>query len=872
MKKLLLMDGNNVMFRAYYATAAMGNLMRNKNGFPTNMVYGFINIYTKFIKDGYTHIVVAFDKGSNTRRHKAYKDYKAGRAEVDEELFMQIPYIHKFLEANNVHYFLSDEFEADDIISTMHKKYYDEFDEIDVLSNDNDLFQLISDHSFQLYSKQKETVKYSIESLYQDKGIYPRQIPDYKGLIGDNSDNLKGVDGIGPKTAAKLLSEFDTLENIYDHINDIKGKNQEKLLKDKETAFFTKKMATLAPEFEFSESLDDFKVIEPNYELLKDLYTELDFQSLLKKIPRDKIKIDFNYKIIDNPFEIDRILKTDEIEYLYLENLRENYHISEKIGFGLSNSLGNFYIPYDVALSSFSFTMFLSDKNSLKVVHDYKKMYVSLLYDSITLDGIVFDTLLSSYLINPDLTKEDFTSISVFYGYTDILSDEEVYGKKDKEILPLIDIYAMHIAKKAMALSIIKEVELKELEENDQMSLLTDVEIPFSKVLGDMEYTGLRVDTDALMNYENDLLDELDELEKTIYSYAGHSFNISSPKQLGVVLFDELGLYCVKKTKTGYSTDQETLNYIKNDHPIINQILRYRMLYKLETTYVIGVKDAIKIKGDNHIHTIYKQALTDTGRLSSTEPNLQNLPIRNKEAREFRKIFIPEDNSYLLSSDYSQIELRVLASMSNDERLKEAFINGEDIHEATAKAILKKNEVTKEERSKAKAVNFGIIYGISPWGLSNDIGISMSEAKEFIDLYHNTFKDILPFSNSLIEFAEKNGYVKTLFNRRRYIRDIGASNHNIREFAKRTAMNSPIQGTAADILKIAMIKLDDALRKNYLHSKLVLTIHDEVVLNVLKDEIDQTKKITEDVLQGAVMLNVPLKVETEYGDTLYEAK
>ena len=872
MKKFLIIDGNNVMFRAYYATAATNNLMRNKNGFATNMIYGFINIYTKVINDGYTHVAVAFDKGSKTRRHILYQDYKAGRAVTPDELIAQIPYIHRFLDCMNVHYYLSEDYEADDIISSINKKFKNTFDEVDVLSNDNDLFQLISSNSYQLYTKQKEQIKYSTKTLKEEKGITPEQVPDFKGLIGDKSDNLLGVSGIGPVTASKLLNEYKTLEGIYENIDNLTEKNRENLLKDKEQALFTKMMATLDPTFSFSETEDDFLVKEPNYEALKDMYVELDFNSFLRKLPKEKIKIEFTYKVVDDPFSLEDYIKNDEINYLCLETLRENYHVSEKIGFGLTNSLGSIFIPYEVAISSFSFSLFLGDSSIKKAVYDYKKMYVALLSDNIILDGIVFDALLASYLINPDLTKDDFSLISSHFGYAGMESDESVYGKTGKEALPFLETYSEHIAKKSFVLSIIHNLELKELEENEQLPLLNDIEIPFSRVLGDMEYQGLRVNEKALDEYEKVLLDELKELEKNIYNLAGHEFNILSPKQLGTVLFEELGLRSSKKTKTGYSTDSSVLEEIKYLNPIVEYVLRYRMLSKLEGTYVTGVRNALKEKNDGHIHTIYRQALTDTGRLSSTEPNLQNLPIRNTEASEFRKIFIPEDNSYLLSSDYSQIELRVLAHLSGDTALINAFSNGEDIHEATAKAIYKKDTVTKEERRSAKAINFGIVYGISTWGLSNDIGISIAQASAFINKYHETFPGILPFTNSLIKFAEENGYVKTLFNRRRYIRDINSANYNMREFSKRTAMNAPIQGTAADILKLAMVSLDKNIRKNMLHAKMILTIHDEIVLNVPKEEIDKTKELVEKTMTSVLSLKVPLLVESNYGLTLYEAK
>ena len=872
MKKLLLVDGNNVMFRAYFATASVGNLMRNQKGFPTNMVYGFINIYTKAISDGYTHIAVAFDKGKQTRRHKLYADYKGGRQKTPTELLDQIPYVQKYLEAMNVHFYMSDDYEADDIVGALANHFYAYFDEIDVLSNDNDLFQLIKPKEYQLYTRQKETTKYDEKTLYDEKGITPSQIPDYKALIGDSSDNLKGVDGIGPVTAASLLQKYHDIDGIYSSIDAITGKTRDKLVQGKESAYFTKMMATLDTSFRFDEKEDDFKIQDPNLSKLTALYTELDFNSLLKKMPKPEIKADFSYKIVDDPYALKDVIDDANINYLILEIFGENYHTASKIGFGLSNSLGSFYIPYETAIASFDFIMFLGDETIKKAVYDYKEMYEVLFSDGVILSGVMFDLLLASYLINPDLTKDDFAIISSHFGYNEMEYDETIYGKGAKEALPFIDIYSSHIAKKAFVISITYELAIKEVTENGQLSLLNDIEIPLSRTLAKMEYVGLRVDPQALDDYEKGLLGEMKDIETSIYQDAGHEFNILSPKQLGTVLFDELGLKSSKKTKTGYSTDSTVLESLSFYHPIIDKILRYRMLSKLEGTYVLGVRSAITVKGDNHIHTIYKQALTDTGRLSSIEPNLQNLPYRNEESREFRKVFIPEDGAYLMSSDYSQIELRVLAHMADETNMIKAFINGEDIHEATAKAILKKDSVTKEERRSAKAVNFGIVYGMTTWGLSTDMGISPKEAEAFIKKYHEAFPKILPFTDSLVKEAENQGYVTTIFNRRRYIRDIMSENYNLREFSKRTAMNAPIQGSAADILKLAMVKLDQAIEENYLHAKLILTIHDEVVLNVPKEEIEKVKDLTEKVMTSVVALKVPLTVETSYGVNLFEAK
>ena len=559
MKKFLIIDGNNVMFRAYFATASMGNLMRNTKGFPTNMVYGFINIFNKVIQDDYTHVAVAFDAGSKTRRHKLYKDYKAGRQVTPMELIDQIPYIMKYLDAMNVKYYSSNDYEADDIVATIANKYYKDFDEIDVLSNDNDLFQLIKPNEIQLYQKQKEQVKYDEKYLFEDKGITPSQIPDFKALIGDKSDNLMGVEGIGPVTAAKLLQKYNNLDGIYEHIDEITGKNKERLIEGKESAYFTLMMAKLDPTFDFSEKEDDFIIKDPDLEKLSELYTELDFNSFLKKLPKASIKATFKYEIKDDPFSLSEIIDNDGMNFLYLEVLGENYHVSPQVGFALTNSIGTFFIPYETAITSFDFSLFLSDLNIKKCVYDYKKMYVSLLKDNIQLEGVVFDELLAAYLINPELTKNDFSIISSHFGYSEVDIDENVYGKKGREQLPFLDVYSSHIAKKSFAMSLTYDLFLKDINDNDQYSLLVDIEIPLSKTLGKMEFQGLRVDPVVLSEYHINLEQELKEIEEDIYNDATHKFNILSPKQLGIVLFEELGLKASKKNKTGYSTDSVSL-------------------------------------------------------------------------------------------------------------------------------------------------------------------------------------------------------------------------------------------------------------------------------------------------------------------------
>ena len=870
MKKLLLVDGNNVMFRAYYATATTGFLMRTSKGVFTNMLYGFINILTKEYPD-FTHIAVSFDKGSHTFRHQMSKEYKAQRAKTPDELISQIPLVYKYLDLMNIKHFSLDEFEADDIIGSLSKKFINDFDEIDILSNDNDLFQLIGDNVYQLYTKNKEVIKMDKDKLYEEKKVYPIQIPDYKGLIGDNSDNLKGIEGIGPVTASKLLNEYQTLENIFLHIDEIKGKTKEKLESGKEEGLFTKKMATIIRDVDIDVSVDDLELKNDISIELLDFYKEMEFYSFLNKNKEviQKEEAPFEYKIIDSPFDLKEILKDNSS--LIIEYFGDNYHKSEVLGFGLSNEIGNYFIPFDMVFNSFDLSLYLSDDNIHKNVFNLKAIESILNDNNLSIRGVSFDLLTASYILDSDKGYEDMSLIVQNYDKT-VESLEDIYGKGVKKAIPDKEIYSKYAAKKAYILKELKEEVERKIKENNQEYILYQVEMPLSYTLAHMENKGIKVSEKELLEYKESIEEEIKEIEELIYATVGHEFNILSPKQLGDILFNELNLPTNKKTKNGYSTSKEVLESLEGFHPVVSLVLRYRTLTKLHSTYVLGILDSMKMKNDNHIHTIYTQTLTATGRLSSIEPNLQNIPIRYLEGKLLRRVFIPEDNAYLLSCDYSQIELRVLAHMAKESKLIEAFKNGEDIHSSTAKLIFNKNYITEEDRRKAKAVNFGIIYGISAWGLSEDVKISAYEAKNFIENYHKAFPNIKVFMDKCIEEAKENGYVSTLFNRRRYIPDINSSVYMMREFAKRVAMNAPIQGTAADIIKIAMVRLEKELLNGKYKSYIVLQIHDELVLNVYEDELEEVKNLTEKVMKEAFVSEVPLDIHLSYGKNLYDSK
>ena len=862
MEKIILVDGNNLLFRSYYATAYNGNFMKNSKGFPTNALFGFSNMINKIIlEEKPTYILVAFDKGK-TFRHEKYSEYKAGRIEMPDELRLQFPIAKKLLELMGIKYYEIENYEADDIIGTFSKFCDNTKYTGTIISSDKDLLQLITDSVDIKLLKSKDYIRYNPESFYEEYKIKPINIIDLKSLMGDSSDNIKGVKGIGEKTALKLLQEYKTLNGIYENIDKISGKTKEKLIDGKNDAYISYELATIVTNVPIEISIDDIKY-RGNQAGLNDLYEELEFYSFLKK---DKVE-----KEITKPFDVKIIKNIGEINVegdcaVYLEILGTNYHNSKILGMGVYNENSSIYIPLEILKQQPDFLL----KNN-KYTYDIKKTYVSFKWNNINIDNINYDAMIAGYLLDYNV-KDDIAYLANQFDY-DIPFYENIYGKNNKLSEPNnIDIIAYNSVLKAKFIYETYNIFNEKLNNENMIELFNDIEIPLSYTLGDMEYNGVYVDKEILNQMGIEIKNKIFEVEKNIYEIVGHEFNISSPQQLGTVLFEELNLPSKKKGKTGYSTAADVLNKLVDKHPIINMIIEYRMLTKLYNTYIEGLISSIH--PDGKVHTIYTQTLTRTGRLSSIEPNLQNIPIRYEYGKLIRKAFLPSPNSLILSSDYSQIELRVLAHMANVEALIDAFNNDIDIHTKTASDIFNVpiSEVTKSMRRIAKAVNFGIIYGISGYGLSENLGISTKEASNFIEQYLNTYPGIKTYMDETIKKAHENKYVKTLFNRKRNIPELDNKNYMIRSGAERIALNTPIQGTSADIIKIAMVEASKKLKKNNMKTKMILQVHDELIFDVFKDELDMVKEIVKETMEGVCKMSVPLKVDIEVGTDWYDAK
>ena len=851
MEKIVMVDGNNLMFRSYYATAYSGGLMRNSKGFPTNALYGFSNMINKIItEEKPNYIVVAFDKGK-TFRHEKYDFYKDGRSETPDELKIQFPKAKEMLDGMGIKYYDIDGFEADDIIGTF-AKYCNEDDNYDglIVSSDKDLLQLISPHVQIKLLKQKDYIKYNEKTFKDEWGIDPINIIDLKALMGDSSDNIPGVSGIGEKTALKLLREYKTLDGVYENLDKIKGSMHSKLVEDKDKAYMSYEIATIYTSVPMDINISDIKY-QGNNNKLKDVYEELEFYSMLKNMNSIKEE-ELNYRVIDSLDEVN----IDEDTAIYLELDNDNYHLAKIIGMGVYNKNTALYITGEVLKDN---PKFLTKVNIY--TYDSKKVFVSFKNNNIKIDNVVFDTALASYLLEYN-TKDDIAYLANSLGYNIPFKD-----KKDKEI----NIKAI-ILKAKFIYETKKQFE-EELMNKGLYDLFKDVEMPLSIVLADMEYTGFNVDKNILAKMGEDIKIKIELISRDIYNYAGCEFNIASTKTLGDILFEKLCIATnVKKGKTGYSTAQDVLVKLRDKHPIIDLILEYRLLTKLYSTYIEGLINSIH--DDGKIHTIYTQTLTRTGRLSSIEPNLQNIPIRNEYGRLIRKAFLPSKDSVIVSADYSQIELRIFSCMANINSLKEAFLNDVDVHTKTASDLFKVpiEAVTKDMRRTAKAVNFGILYGISGFGLSENLNISPSTASKFIDDYYEMYPGIKDYKEKCIADARKLGYVKTMFGRIRTIEDINNKNYMIRSGAERIALNTPIQGTSADIIKIAMVKLFDEFNKNKLKSKMLVTVHDELVIDTVKDELDIVSKLLKKVMENVVKLDVPLIIDIESGNDWYQAK
>ena len=836
MEKVVLIDGNNLIFRSYYATAYRGELLTNSKGLPTNAIYAYVQMLIKIIaEEKPTHIMVAFDKGK-TFRHESYDDYKGGRNETPSELKQQIPYAKQITRAMGITVEELENYEADDIIGTYSKKIETE---VLLVSSDRDLLQLISPNVKMKLLKMKDFIYYDEKSFYEDYGIKPIEVIDLKALMGDSSDNIKGVTGIGEKTALKLIKEYHTIDNLYKNIDNLKGKIKENLLNDKESAYKSLELATIYLNVPIEVNLEKIVYKGSNEEELNSLLKELEFTSLFNKMKMKKNEEKLEIEIIE-----DTNFSLNEDYSLYLLSSNLSYFKSKTLGVAISTKDKNYFIK----------TEYFNDKifknNFNKYTYDVKRVDVALSLLNFN-NNINFDNYIAYYLLNEKIT-EDIAFIMNNKGY-DVKLNEDIF-KKDKILIEEENLIN-DACKKARFIYEEKNRLIEEIDKNDLHYLYYDIELKLALILANMEKEGILVDKSYLDNLEIEIRSKLKDLEEKIYAISEEEFNISSPKQLGVILFEKLNIPYPKKSKnSNYSTDKEVLDKIRIFNPIVSLVEEYRMLSKLNSNYVVGLKE--QIMSDNKIHTIYNQCLTRTGRLSSKDPNLQNIPNHDEYGRLIRKCFVSQEGYTFLSSDYSQIELRLFAEFSNVDSLKEAFINNEDIHRFTAAKIFNKDikDVTKEERSKAKAVNFGIIYGISSFGLANDLSINVNDAKDFIDKYMEKFHGIKEYMKKEVEDAKKLGYVKTIMNRKRLIDEIKSSNYMIRMQGERMALNTPIQGSGSDILKKAMIDIDTEFKNKNIKSKMLLQIHDELVFEVKEEAIEIVKEIVKEKMENAFKL------------------
>ena len=847
-KKLILVDGNNLMFRSYYATAYTGNMMKNSKGVPTNALFGFVSMINKIISEEQpTYMAVAFDIGKNFRKEE-YDFYKEGRIDTPEELKIQMPIARDILDKMGIKHFELAPYEADDIVGTIVKMTEEDKDFASlIVSSDKDLLQLISDETEVKLLKQSGFIRYNHESFVADYGIEPIRMIDLKALMGDSSDNIPGVKGIGEKTALKLLQEYGSLENLYLNIDKISGKTKEKLVIDKEMAFISKKIATICRDVPLHIVLEDLKYEGSNSEELIDLFKELEFFSFLKNMEVKKNEEVLDYQEISDIDEIDDDLAIE----LMLDN--ENYHIAKIVGMAISDKHKNYFVKKENVCKILE-----KIKDKKIITYDAKKIICNTKIKINCVD----DIMIMAYLLNLNI-KDDLA-------YLANQDNENFLYYENMKKNKFLDI-EKELVKRSRFIYNVRDGYREKIKENNALDLYLNIEKPLLYVLADMEMTGIKCNNEVLKEMSLELEAKLDLLTNEIYNLAGMTFNIGSPKQLGEVLFEKLEIARGKKNKTGYKTDVKVLEKLVDKHPIVEKILEYRNLAKLKNTYIEGLGNYIL--SDGKIHTIYKQTLTRTGRLSSTEPNLQNIPVREELGRKIRKAFLP-CNDVFLSADYSQVELRVMASLSNCPSLIEAFKNDEDIHTHVASEVFGVSEdaVTKNMRRCAKAVIFGIIYGISGFGLGENLHISKKDADLFIDKFHVLYPEVKAYTDKRIEEAKTNGYVTTLFGRTRIIEEINNPNYLIRQMGERMAMNTPIQGTSADIMKLAMINVYKRFNKEGITSKILLQVHDEIIVDCKNSELDKIKKIVKEEMEGVYKLEAPLKVEIDTGINWYEAK
>jgi DNA polymerase-1 len=872
-KTLIIIDGNSIVNRAFYALPDL----TNKKGLHTNAIFGFTNMLFKLI-DTYkpTHISVAFDKKAPTFRHLEYKEYKAGRKKMPDELKQQLEPLKNLLDAFNINRLEIEGYEADDIIGTVSLKAEQDGYKVYIVTGDKDAIQLASKTTTTLITKKGvgEVEEYDFNKVEEKYGMTPTQFIDLKGLMGDKSDNIPGVPGIGEVTGIKLIKEFGSIENIIENIDSVKGSPRKKIEENKELAIMSKRLATIIRDVPIDFDLEKLEFGNYDKSKLIEVFNELDFNSLIARLDSNAEEL----KVIVNKLEDVKefINKAKNSKKLILKTISKSGNILEK-------NIMQIYLSVDGEELFWADESQIDEIKELLVAEDLrvygynlKEDYIALRPYGISLSNIYFDIAIAEYLIDSSSSNYTYDSIAMNYFGQKIKSSEELLGKGVKA-KKYEDLEKEELDNTIGSIVQLVEKVTPKMEEKlvdmDMDGLFYHVEMPLVEVLGYMEYEGVMVDKDKLIELGEEFKISIDKLEKDIYNLAEEEFNINSPKQLGVILFEKLELPVIKKTKTGYSTNAEVLEHLSDKHEIIDKITEYRQIVKLKSTYVDGLINIIN-PISHRIHSSFNQTITTTGRISSTDPNLQNIPVRLELGRNIRKVFIADKGFKLVDADYSQIELRVLAHMSQDEHMIDAFNHNVDIHTKTASQVfgIDINDVTSEQRSAAKAVNFGIVYGISDFGLAKNLHIPVKEAKNYIDSYLNTYEDIKSYMDSTIEEAKEDGYVKTILNRRRYIPEIKSSNTILKNLGKRLAMNAPIQGSAADIIKIAMVNVYKKLEERDLKSKLVLQVHDELIIECIEDEVEEVSKIVKDEMEHAVSMDVNLDVDLNTGDSWYETK
>lgn len=909
MSKLILIDGNSIAYRAFFALP----LLSNSKGLHTNAVYGFTTMLLKLLEEYQpSHFLVAFDAGKATFRHKGYAEYKGGREKTPPELTEQFPLLRELITSFGIKQFELDGYEADDIIGTVTRLAEDqeELKEVIVVTGDKDMLQLASDKVHIALTRKgiSEIELFDPAHIDEKYGLKPLQIIDLKGLMGDTSDNIPGIPGVGEKTALKLLHEYGSVENVIEHASEIKGKMGEKVAAHADDARMSKELATIYREVPVDMPIDALAYAGYDKSALGEMFRKLEFKSLLERLDLHGVDVgedgtsgdgsavpaaaDVETVWVSEPAQLDELIALlPKVSAIHVEVVGDNPHTSEVLGIafyaedgtGGSSEEGGacatglvHYVPFELLTGDGAGEVraWLADGRKSITVYDLHRAVVALYWKGIELQGVGFDVLLAGYLLDPTESTLTLSGLASRYGLPALPADEDVFGKGAKFQVPAKDVLAGFMGRKAAAVHRLTPKLKAAIEEGEMHGLFYELELPLALVLASMEKKGIKVDTDELKAYGAELGRRVEHIIESIYESVGMEFNLNSPKQLGEILFEKLQLPVVKKTKTGYSTDAEVLEKLQDRHPVVAQILDYRTLAKLQSTYVEGLLKEVR-PDTGKVHTYYRQTIAATGRLSSQYPNLQNIPIRLEEGRKIRKVFVPSEPGWrILTADYSQIELRVLAHISQDARLIEAFRNNMDIHTKTAMDVfgVTEEQVDSNMRRQAKAVNFGIVYGISDYGLSQNLNITRKDAAQFIEQYFAVFQGVRQYMDDIVKKARTDGYVTTLLHRRRYLPEITASNYNIRSFAERTAMNTPIQGSAADIIKLAMVQLDQRMLKEGVRSRLLLQVHDELVLEVPEDELELMKRMVAEVMESALKLDVPLKVDVDSGMNWYEAK